>query len=120
MTFVLGLMIAAVFALLPAEVSVLGTSGSCGLPISTAFKAVDSSQDEFTQGIAKECKDRSVQRLILGGVIAVIVGFTGLGLLAAGEARALRRPQPVYWWDGRVWLSTSLYPPPPGYTGPWR
>ena len=91
--------IAAIFALQPAEVSALGTSVSCGQPISTVAGGVAAKPEAREGWAVQECLSRSLDRLTIGAVV-LIVGVGG-GLIMAFILGA-RRPA-SYYWDGQRW-----------------
>src|SRR5512133_705957 len=81
-TVIAGLVAAAIFALLPVDVSVLGTTRSCGPPVRTAFTGAH----QMTQSVQRECADQSRQRLL----VAVVAG--GIAV-AGGTVMLLTRPR---------------------------
>jgi len=117
-TVIAGLLLAAIFALLPVDVAVLGTTRSCGLPVRAAFTSSGSTAETVRQ----QCTDESRQRLLVGGVAGGIAVLGGALMLLTRP-----KPRPVtagyvpgdWWWNGRIWVPTRVTAPPPGYRGPW-
>jgi hypothetical protein len=73
-----GLLWAAAWALIPASVSVLGFSGSCGLPFFDAFVRSNNSLDQ-------QCSAMSMQHLFVGGGVALVAVITGSVLRSSGR-----------------------------------
>lgn len=109
--FVAGLIIMAVLSLMPAEVSILGTTGSCGIPV-TRIGSHSSSDDSLTASLQQECIDRSGERVLAGLVIGGIAVVAGLLMVRASTARGGDVVAGAWWWDGRQWVDASRTPPP--------
>ena len=93
-TLVAGLMAAAaIFALLPTHVSVLGVSGSCGAPLVTAFDEPEG--DDF--GITEQCISQSRSRVLVAVAAFVIGGGAGAVMIALSFAVAGPRRAPPPW-----------------------
>jgi hypothetical protein len=88
-------LIAAVLALWPATISILGTDLSCGAPAVTALSD-GSASTELGRAFEEECVNLSATRLTIGWLVG------SLGLCAAG----------VLWYVGRrrpqSWAATGL------------
>ncbi|MEU5781393.1 hypothetical protein [Micromonospora lupini] len=100
---VLGIIAGIVLLLLPANVSVFGTSVSCAPPV-IQLVASDTgvSDDPITASVTQDCKSQSVVRCILGlAVFAVAVGGGAIMLVIGNGSR----PDPQWVWDGYRWTS---------------
>lgn len=118
---VLGLVVGAGLWLVPTEVSVLGTTGSCGAPI---LRVVDDNQngvpEEDAFNLRQTCHDRSVTRLTLGVVLGGILGLSGIVFALAGGGTPLVIAVPAA--APSVSSATAIAAPtaPAGwYSDPW-
>lgn len=84
LVIVVGLAAAIFYAVIPAQVTVLGSYASCGIPlVSTSTQSTDAA--------TQECAQESGERLIAAGVFA-LAGTIGGGILAvAGQREEDRR-----------------------------
>jgi hypothetical protein len=95
LTLVLGWAAAAVFALLPVTISVLGTSGSCGPPIVTTLWPTQSTGNATEDALVTECKHDSIERTVVAGVVWMITTIGGAGMIAWSR-RLAPPPWPPY------------------------
>jgi hypothetical protein len=114
-----GLLLGAGLLFVPTHITVLGTSGSCGVPIVRAF-APNNATDEIERELIDQCKSQSVARVIAGALLGGIAVTAGALMLHAGRAgsggaglvRSVWAPgwypdptrrNPLRYWNGNVW-----------------
>lgn len=126
LTLITGFVIAAVLALLPVNLTVVGTSINCGVPAVRSFvtptPGANQPYPNLAPDTARECVSQSRQRLTAGAVTGGIAVVGGMAMIRAGRPRS--RPAVLvvsadWWWNGRVWISSAALGAPPGYRGPW-
>ncbi|WP_028636961.1 hypothetical protein [Nocardioides sp. URHA0032] len=89
-------LVALVLSLSPTHVTFLGTEGSCGIPIVTAFQ--DTSQaDDF--GLSEQCRRQSVVRFYEAGAVMMTVGLAGGIMLAVSPSEAERQRRQFQEWQ---------------------
>ena len=101
LTIIVGVLAGLVLLLLPAEITVLGTSASCGPPV-VGLVAAAPADDSISAALVRDCKSRSVVRCFLGVVVfAIATGGGAIMLVVSGKTP---RAQPQWWWDGYRWV----------------
>ena len=77
-------LVVAGFWLIPADVTVFGTSVSCGTPFANTStnKRAD---NEFDQAVINDCQDRSRQRVVIGLVLGLIAAIAGMLMLRSAD-----------------------------------
>ncbi|WP_435055927.1 hypothetical protein [Micromonospora aurantiaca (nom. illeg.)] len=105
LTMIFGIIAGIVLCLLPASVSVLGTSVSCGPPIVRLVAPnTAGAEDSLTAALMQDCRSQSAVRSFLGlAVFAVSVGGGAIMLVVAGN----KASEPQLVWDGYRWASRS-------------
>ena len=87
---------ALILSLSPTHVSLLGTEGSCGVPLYTSF--VDTSQaDDF--GLSDQCRQQLVIRLVEAGAVMLTVGLTGLCLIIFAPSKRAEQQRQFQQWQ---------------------
>ncbi|MCW3818623.1 hypothetical protein ONA91_29710 [Micromonospora sp. DR5-3] len=105
LTMIVGIIAGIVLFLLPAKVSVLGTSISCAPPvIQLVAPDTGSVDDTFTAAVVQDCKSQSVVRSFLGLVVlAISIGGGAIMLVVGGD----KRSEPQWAWDGNRWVNRA-------------
>jgi hypothetical protein len=65
----------------PADVSVLGTTAACGLPIREVIGSQEIVSDQLTADLMNECRAESIPRVLLGLVVWLVGGGAGAIML---------------------------------------
>ena len=100
--------------MVPVEVSVLGTSGSCGAPIIRLISDNQPTSTADLAGVFAECHNRSIARVELGLVLGAIIGVAGVLMAAIGGDDI-----PIVVHVPIAAASGSSQAPPGWYSDPW-
>jgi hypothetical protein len=125
LTTVIGILLGAVLLLLPVQITVLGTTGSCGLPFAEAFQPLDDNST-IDATLTNECIQESKQRALLAIAAGVILVCGGLVLYGIGAHQAAQQtrtlPTGVQAWPPPMpsWPPPPPAPPPVPPTVAWQ
>lgn len=90
-------LVALLLVVSPTHVTLLGIEGSCRIPLFTAFQETVSRANDF--GVAEQCRQQSVVRVVQAGAVLLTVGLLGASLLAFAPSGAAQRRQQLQEWQ---------------------
>jgi hypothetical protein len=117
LVLVFGLLLAAGLSLAPTHVTVLGTTGSCGIPVFRAI-APNTATDPTEHELTDQCKSQSIARLIEAVILGALLCTAGVVMLIVGNrhehagANTTQMPgwypdpmrrHPLRYWNGMHW-----------------
>src|SRR5258705_3042689 len=103
LTMVAAAIVGGINLLQPIEISVLGTTISCGIPVVAGNGSTDSATDPVTAACTSKAKSRVMfgAAVLVGGLFAgLLVGFVGRQPDRPAPAPPPPPPPPGWWLDG--------------------